>query len=146
MPHAPGNGYDPIVGVQGENPTEVMTISMVKWPADSVELGPPSCWEGVGFTIAFKKVLFKSYDSDSRKWVPLTDGQMPFDVVGLEESSCDAPPGGQVVVPMEYNKDYEGPFPACLEVEFTMTVVGDKDVEPITKTARAVMFTNKEAP
>ena len=140
MPNGPDtSGYDPIVGVQPSNPTDLMTFSMLKRPGPSGAPGPPAYWPRIPFKIAITSFCFTKWDGSG--WVPITgpDSDMPFivdsDLVGTGGMVAG---NKQFVIPLEPNTQYSGTFPACIEVEFDTT---GPDAQAVNHMARTVRFT-----
>ena len=130
------NGYDPIVGVQPDNPTDVMTFSMVARPKLRRVPGRPANWRRVAFEIKITSYRFTYWNG--RLWKLVPGPNMPFKVDPSVKGSSGIVAGNrQFVIPLGTNKKYRGPFPACIEVTFRTTLPDQKGV---SHTARAVRF------
>ena len=138
MPNGPDtSGYDPIVGIQPANPTDVMAFSMLQRPVEGQAYGPPTEWIRVPFKIIITDFKFTYWNGS--EWAAIGGSEMPFtvdpNIVGT---------GGQIagtkqfVISLEPNTNYSGPFPACIEVGFESTGPKAKSVKHM---GRAVRFT-----
>ena len=138
MPNGPdASGYDPIVGVQPDNPTDVMTFSMLKRPKGSLKTGPPKRWPRLPFHIKITRYDFEYWNGS--KWVLFKGAEKPFIVAkGVKGTGGMVAGNKQFVIPLEPNGKYRGKFPACIVVKFRTTGPRAKAVRHV---ARAVRFT-----
>lgn len=133
------SGYDPIVGVQPGNPTDVMTFSMLKRPRGSLKTGPPKRWPPVPFYIKIIGYRFQYWNGTKWASYAKTTKHMPFIVgKGVRGSGGNVAGSKHFVIPLEPNEKYRGKFPACIEVSFRTT--GPR-AKPVRHVARAVRFT-----
>ena len=134
------NGYDPIVGMQPENPTDVLTFSMLQRPHRSPKTGPPTRWPRVSFYIRITSYTFEVWNHDKQKWAAYAKNrkQMPFIVgEGIRRFRGRVAENKQLVIPLEPNSEYRGKFPASILVTYTTRGPGGKDVR---HKARATRF------
>jgi len=130
------NGYDPIVGVQPDNPTDVMTFSLLKRPHRSPKTGPPKRWPRVPFHIKITSYDFEFWNG--KRWLLVRSSKKPFIVdKKVKGSSGRVADNKQFVIPLEPNAEYKGKFPACIVVRFTTKGPYAKAVRNV---GRAVRF------
>ncbi|MCH8979665.1 MAG: hypothetical protein IH945_10555 [Armatimonadetes bacterium] len=130
------SGYDPIVGMQPDNPTDVMTFSMLKRPKYSPKSGPPKRWPRLPFQIKITSYDFEYWTGI--KWLLVKSAEKPFIVDNSVKGSGGKIAGNrQFVIPLEPNGKYRGKFPACIVVRFRTTGPRAKAVRHV---ARAVRF------
>ena len=121
MSNGPGtsSGYDPIVGVQPDNPTDVMTFSMLKRPKGRRKIGAPNRRPRVPFSIEITNYRFRYWNGTKWAKYAKTKKEMPFIVgKGVRKSGGLIAGSRQFVIPLEPNEKYSGKFPACIEVSF----------------------------
>ena len=130
------SGYDPIVGMQPANPTDVMTFSMLERPKYSPKTGPPKRWPPLPFKIKITNFDFEYWNG--KKWLQVKSSQKPFIVDKSVKGSGGQIAGNrQFVIPLEPNGKYRGKFPACIVVRFTTKGPRAKGVRHV---GRAVRF------
>ena len=130
------NGYDPIVGVQPDNPTDVMTFSLLKRPKRSPKTGAPKRWPRLPFKIKITSFDFEYWNG--KRWLLVRSSKKPFIVDKRVKGSGGRVAGNkQFVIPLEPNSKYRGKFPASILVSFTTRGPRAKDVR---HKARATRF------